>query len=262
MNNFVSGLFLICVLTSTTNPSLSEEDVKHTLANDGLQESPEKILNINTSLDRKDTEEEVIPNEGRSISDTLDVEDNDAGVGKQSKPLRSIFLGIYKNYKSTYLGNKTLTEYKQTLRETMKNKLQQQQEQEQQDPDDNQSLEAEIQENAADDNDGIVTEYPEVDADEEHLELTTILTPAKQELSPNRKRKNTQKNSKLPKENDTKIEPSPQQKQQHQHQQYNIGPALNLSLDIDNSIVKVNLDGESLKELVTGRWLNDNTEEG
>lgn len=44
--------------------------------------------------------------------------------------------------------------------------------------------------------------------------------------------------------------------------QYNVGPALNMSLDLDNSIVRVNLDGESLKELVTGRWLSDSSEEG
>ncbi|XP_065360344.1 uncharacterized protein Osi22 [Calliphora vicina] len=251
MNKFVKSLCLFCVFITTTNPSYSEEDVapshlsRHELEQGGVHDSlMNKIL-----LDTTDH------SEGRSIA--AEAAENSDNVEKHSKPLRSIFLGIYKNYKSTYLGNKTLTEYKQTLREkSMKNKQQHQQPLQEQEP--QQATEASDPDGDGDsENDGVVTEYPvneaeeEEDEAEEHTETTTTSvppSPAKQQstmkLSPIRKRKF----------NVTEIDIN--------EQHYNVGPALNLSLDMDNSIVKVNLDGESLRELVTGRWMNDNTEEG
>ncbi|XP_037807322.1 uncharacterized protein LOC119600825 [Lucilia sericata] len=232
MNKFVKSFLFFCVFIISTNPSISQEDVvqthlsRHELEQGGVHD---------TSATKRllETADQV---EGRSIADAGENNDN---LEKHSKPLRSIFLGIYKNYKSTYLGNKTLTEYKQNLREKMKNKQQQQ------------DSDVDIKDEKADsDDDGVVTEYP-VDEEEERIETTTEFEPplaAKQEtkhkLSPNRKVKL----------NVTHIEIN--------EHQYNVGPALNLSLDMDNNIVKVNLDGESIKELVTGRWLNDNTEEG
>lgn len=36
---------------------------------------------------------------------------------KKAKPLRSIFMGLYRNYKSTYLGNKTSLEYTKSLKD-------------------------------------------------------------------------------------------------------------------------------------------------
>lgn len=218
MNSFVNALFLICVLTSTTNPSCSEEDVV------ALNSPNYGIKTVDGVQNFENTH------------DTIATED------KHSKPLRSIFLGIYKNYKSTYLGNKTLTEYKQTLRETLKNKQQLQQNTE-----NNEALLSAADEDEHDGHyDGVVTEYLD---DEESITLAPENQELLKQLAQNRKRKNQEKNSKSPIEH-------------NKQEQYHIGPALNLSLDMDNSIVKVNIDGESLKELVTGRWLNDNSEEG
>lgn len=237
MNKFVKSLFLFCVFITTTNPSFSEEDVVQT----HVPERERNQIDVNDSSMNKLLIENQDLTEGRSIADAAISNDH---FEKHSKPLRSIFLGIYKNYKSTYMGNKTLTEYKQTLRENIKNRQQQQQQQEEQHrvPDEDVEVDDAV----------TITDYPATQEDEEEVvEVTTTTAPqppVKQEpkvqLSPNKKRKLNVTQFKTIKH------------------QYNVGPALNLSLDMDNSIVKVNLDGESLRELVTGRWLNDNTEEG
>ena len=241
MKKFVKGLFLFYVLLITTNQSFSEEEevfqihkpqseVDHDGAKEPLQKLPE----------HKDE-----GGDGRSIADSVK---NSANFENQSKPLRSIFLGIYKNYKSTYLGNKTLTEYKQSLRETMKNKQQLQ----------SQNIienESKTDHDNNDNDDGVVvTEYPTTTeaAPTETTILTTALPTEKQQSKPIRKRKNAATTG--TKQNATKID--------KKIQLYNVGPALNMSLDMANSIIKVNLDSESLRELVTGRWLNDNTDEG
>ncbi|TMW53296.1 hypothetical protein DOY81_001596 [Sarcophaga bullata] len=180
--------------------------------------------------------------DGRSIADSVK---NSANFENQSKPLRSIFLGIYKNYKSTYLGNKTLTEYKQSLRENMKNKQQLQPQN---------IFENESKIDHDNDDDGVVTEYLTITeaSPTETIILTTAFPPEKQPSKPIRKRKNATTTG--TKQNATKTDT--------ENQLYNVGPALNMSLDMANSIIKVNLDSESLRELVTGRWLNDNTDEG
>ncbi|XP_004531086.1 uncharacterized protein LOC101453157 [Ceratitis capitata] len=46
------------------------------------------------------------------------------------------------------------------------------------------------------------------------------------------------------------------------HYRYAIGPGVNMSFDMLNDIVNVNLDGDNLREIMRGRWLSDNTEEG
>ncbi|XP_011177808.1 uncharacterized protein LOC105209209 [Zeugodacus cucurbitae] len=43
---------------------------------------------------------------------------------------------------------------------------------------------------------------------------------------------------------------------------YTIGPGVNVSFDMVNDIVNVNLDSDNLVEIMRGRWLNDNSEEG
>lgn len=46
------------------------------------------------------------------------------------------------------------------------------------------------------------------------------------------------------------------------HYRYTIGPGVNMSFDMVNDIVNVNLDSDNLVEIMRGHWLNDNTEEG
>ncbi|XP_011214180.2 uncharacterized protein LOC105233725 [Bactrocera dorsalis] len=46
------------------------------------------------------------------------------------------------------------------------------------------------------------------------------------------------------------------------HYRYTIGPGVNMSFDMLNDIVNVNLDSDNLAEIMRGRWLNDNSEEG
>lgn len=239
MKSIVKGLFLFCILLTTTNQSFSEED-------EALQihKSQSKVNdhgNAEKTLEKLPQHEDNV--ESRSIADSAE---NSANFEKHSKPLRSIFLGIYKNYKSTYLGNKTLTEYKQSLRENIKN--QQQQQQQHQDINEQENKTDSENDNNDDDDDGLVIEYSTIATEAATAEPTIITTlpPGKQQSKTNRKRKNPTNTIK----NDNKV------------QLYKVGPALNMSLDMANSIVKVNLDAESLRELVTGRWLSDNTEEG
>lgn len=226
MNKIVKSLFLFCVFVTTTNPSFSEEDVK--------QSEASNYDHLDTSAAHELLKESSDQTEGQHVADNVGKSDY---LEQHSKPLRSIFLGIYKNYKSTYLGNKTLTEYKQLLRDQIQNK--------QHPAHDNLPHSAEHSET-----DGVVTEYPDSDNEDSNMEATTTVPQpqskqeTKNKLSPDRKRNPNVSQAKVNQQN------------------YNVGPALNLSLDIDNSIVKVNLDGESLKELVTGRWLSDNSEEG
>lgn len=271
MKSFVSGLLVICVLISSTDPSLSAEDeATDILVEDGSSSSQsgdgEVKLKLSDANEPKQGQDQVSPSsvEARSLTAEEKME-------KKSKPLRSIFMGIYKNYKSTYLGNKTLTEYKQHLREKMKNKQQKLEE--------NESIRddgvADEAENAEDEDDEeIVFEAPDdldVGGEDKKLELTTIPTENGEGEEDNL--------AVVTEEPDLSYEPITNQKELHlplhnrKHSpvppsspppelQYNVGPALNMSLDLDNSIVRVNLDGESLKELVTGRWLSDSSEEG
>ena len=242
MKKFVKGLFLFYVLLITTNRSFSEEEevfqihkpqpeVDHDAAEVPLQKLSE----------HKDDDDD---GDGRSIADSVK---NSANFENQSKPLRSIFLGIYKNYKSTYLGNKTLKEYKQSLRENMKNKQQLQTQN---------IIENDSKTDHDNDNhdDEVITEYrTTTEAVPTETTILTTASPTENQQSKSiRKRKNATTTG--TKQNATKIDT----KIQH----YNVGPALNMSLDMANNIIKVNLDSASLRELVTGRWLNDNTDEG
>uniref|UniRef100_A0A1I8NW82 Uncharacterized protein n=1 Tax=Stomoxys calcitrans TaxID=35570 RepID=A0A1I8NW82_STOCA len=262
MNSFVSGFIVICVLiVGCTNPSLSEKDgsvIQSQPQSVQRQTAHNKEHQLGLALSDKKTK--LDDNERRAKGRSLDV---DSKEDRKSKPLRSIFLGIYKNYKSTYLGNKTLTEYKQTLRETMKNKQQKLKENEsireegdELPEEEDEQYEGEqplptLANDVQEADEAVVTDYPDhAQEDSEAFTSTSIPTierDAATELPSKRKRKPNN---------------SASEKGSHPREQYNLGPALNMSLDLDNSIVKVNLDGESLKELVTGRWLSDTSEEG
>lgn len=276
MNSFLSGLFVISVLISSANPSLSEPEHGSVIAPATTAEqrqrqdtNPDLALSTTQSVTGANNLRRTL-SQGRS----LDAVDDDEEETK-SKPLRKIFMGIYKNYKSTYLGNKTLTEYKQTLRETMKNKQQKlienesirddidaeaenpkgEEEEQQQEPEQDELSTIPFEPEDDDEDEARVTDYP--DNLEDVIATTSAVQSEKEEdateLPAIHKRKR-------------KVNPLLTTKEAadtlKQQQHYNIGPALNMSLDLNNSIVKVNLDGESLKELVTGRWLSDSSEEG
>ncbi|XP_073823031.1 osiris 22 [Musca autumnalis] len=255
MKSLVSGLLVICVLISSTDPSLSVEDesILRTTVDESHLQDGETKFKLSDSSEPK--QEGQVP-EGRSLTQEE--------MDKKSKPLRSIFMGIYKNYKSTYLGNKTLTEYKQHLREKMKNKQQQLEENES------------IRDNGDNDDDDEIEFEGEDEMEEDgdkNIELSTTTAEDKGEEYDNLAVVTDQPesyydNPASEKERNTPPSLSMDKRKPHlassdtPELQYNVGPALNMSLDLDNSIVKVNLDGESLKELVTGRWLSDNSEEG
>lgn len=271
MNSFWSGLFVISVLISSANPSLSEPEHGSVIA-PAMTAAQRQRQDTNPDLALSTAESVAGANNRRrtlSQGRSLDTVDDDDEEETKSKPLRKIFMGIYKNYKSTYLGNKTLTEYKQSLRETMKNKQQKLIENEsiRDDIEEEQELEPEQDELSIipfepeddDEDEARVTDYP--DSLEDVIATTSAVVQSEKEedateLPAIHKRKR-KVNPLL-----TTKEAADTLKQHEQQQHYNIGPALNMSLDLNNSIVKVNLDGESLKELVTGRWLSDSSEEG
>ncbi|EDW25020.1 GL24463 [Drosophila persimilis] len=179
-----------------------------------------------------------------------------------------IFMGIYKNYKSTYLGNKTTSEYKKRLRDRVGA--------------------SQIANNEA-------AEGPEPQSDQEQLEAADVLAQElRQEANAEalleaqtgapiyddnetsagkkrRKRKRKDRNKRREESGaaetgtatGTGTEQPDLQSEDETIQRYFVGPGLNVSLDMSNDIVHVKLDGENLKEIMAARWLTtDNSEEG
>ncbi|XP_075150005.1 osiris 22 [Haematobia irritans] len=253
MNSLVSGLIVLCILSGCANPSFSEENGKvidPQPVTSSVEQHQQEVALSDLGIKPENVERSQAA-QGRSLDDE-----------KKSKPLRTIFMGIYKNYKSTYLGNKTLTEYKQTLRETMKNKQEKLKENESIQGDEEKSAAEEDEQyegeqplptvsgNINDADEAVVTDDPEIAEEDSASPIpSSTLSPEREEISTELPTKRKRKTNAKKKDSPNKGE-------------YHLGPALNMSLDLDNSIVKVNLDGESLKELVTGRWLSDTSEEG
>lgn len=186
----------------------------------------------------------------RGLASSYEPEDKQA-LRKNSH----IFMGIYKNYKSTYLGNKTTSEYKKRLRDRVsapqmaENETPEMVEPDQEDQRD--SLAQEIRQDAqAEALMETQTESPNYD-DSESL-------AAKKRRKRKRKDRNKRKDE-VESETD-QPDPAPEDET---IQRYNVGPGLNVSLDMSNDIVHVKLDGENLKEIIGARWLTlDNSEEG
>lgn len=163
-----------------------------------------------------------------------------------------IYLGIYKNYKSTYLGNKTTSEYKKRLRDRLSATQQlaadvaeagpEQEQEQEQDP-----------EVAVDD--ALAQELRNEANAEALLEAQTETEPIyddSETAAAGKKRRKRKRKQELGTE-----------EQQLPVRRYQVGPGLNVSLDMSNDIVRVKLDGESLKEIIGARWLStDNSEEG
>lgn len=157
-----------------------------------------------------------------------------------------IYLGIYKNYKSTYLGNKTTSEYKKRLRDRL----------------------SATQQLAADAAHGEPGRQPELELaahdalaqelrNEAHAEA---LLEAQTETEPSYDDSETAAGKKRRKR---KRKQEQAQAEQLAVRRYQVGPGLNVSLDMSNDIVRVKLDGENLKEIIGARWLStDNSEEG
>lgn len=278
MNSFWSGLFVISVLISSANPSLSEPEHGSVIApattaaqrqrqRQRQDTNPDLALSTAESVAGANNLRRTL-SQGRSLDTVVDDDEEET----KSKPLRTIFMGIYKNYKSTYLGNKTLTEYKQSLRETMKNKqqklienesirddIEEDEDQQQQEPEQDELSSIPFEPENDDEDEASVTDYP--DNLEDVIATTSAVVQSEKEEDATELPAIHKRKRKVNPLSTTK-EAADTLKQQEQQQHYNIGPALNMSLDLNNSIVKVNLDGESLKELVTGRWLSDSSEEG
>lgn len=164
-----------------------------------------------------------------------------------------IYMGIYKNYKSTYLGNKTTSEYKKRLRDRVSA---------------TEILEREQQAAAAADAE---TERDDALAQELRNEANAeALLEAQTETEPSYDESETaagKKRRKRKRKTNNRDEQQQQQQQGEEEQlavrRYQVGPGLNVSLDMSNDIVRVKLDGENLKEIIGARWLStDNSEEG
>uniref|UniRef100_A0A6P4EQE3 Uncharacterized protein LOC108045534 n=1 Tax=Drosophila rhopaloa TaxID=1041015 RepID=A0A6P4EQE3_DRORH len=188
----------------------------------------------------------------RGLASSYEPEDKQA-LRKNSH----IFMGIYKNYKSTYLGNKTTSEYKKRLRDRVsappmsENENPESGDPEQLDPRD--SLAQEIRQDAQ------AEALMETQTESTNYDDKESLAGKKR-----RKRKRKDRNKRrdeLEVESETdQPDPSPEDES---IERYHVGPGLNVSLDMSNDIVHVKLDGENLKEIMGARWLTlDNSEEG
>ncbi|XP_037899323.1 uncharacterized protein LOC119643897 [Glossina fuscipes] len=218
----LSILVLLLVLTDGHQHRFSDERVNNLqINNNSTSDNQPDVLSANdTQLIEQNTKE------GRSIAGTTLNE-------RHAKPLRSVFMNIYNNYKSTYLGNKTLTEYKQTLRKALKR---------------NPSQQEKLAHYANETNENLTTEFLRLNTEPELVTGEDLATTT---VKPERI-----------KESKMKYEKKQRKKAHLNTLHYNMGPGFNLSLDMENSIVKVKLDGNSLNEIMAGRWLMDNSEEG
>ncbi|XP_039948594.1 uncharacterized protein LOC120766914 [Bactrocera tryoni] len=244
----------------------------------------------------------------RSIADNNDDDDFvahnlNAAHGTQpkdtSRPLKNVFRGVYKSYKSTYMGNVTSAEYKKRLIERLN------------------AATAHTHMSSA--KTTLATKRAELSVLHERLKNETLL-PRDTEVAPlappaldgeafkaklketlrKRKRKyhrahasakraktnhrysnatttdadkvyeRASHNNNNNAANNINANETPLESAQRtlngtfsdKHYRYTIGPGVNMSFDMVNDIVNVNLDSDNLAEIMRGRWLNDNSEEG
>lgn len=179
-----------------------------------------------------------------------------------------IYLGIYKNYKSTYLGNKTTSEYKKRLRDRVSaTEILEREQQAAAAAEAEQEREREREPEPAVD-DALAQELRNEANAEALLEAQTETEPiyddSETAAGKKRRKRKRKTNNRDEKQGDQQEE---QQQQEGEEQlpvrRYQVGPGLNVSLDMSNDIVRVKLDGENLKEIIGARWLStDNSEEG
>ncbi|KAH8292992.1 hypothetical protein KR054_003085 [Drosophila jambulina] len=187
----------------------------------------------------------------RGLASSYEPEDKQA-LRKNSH----IFMGIYKNYKSTYLGNKTTSEYKKRLRDRVSAPQMA-------------GNEAQLSPVEQPETGDVLAEEIRQDVNAEALLEAQTESPSYDDSETSagkkrRKRKRKDRNKRredLDSETDRPDEPI--QEEAEGIERYHVGPGLNVSLDMSNDIVHVKLDGENLKEIIAARWLtSDNSEEG
>ncbi|XP_017084408.2 uncharacterized protein LOC108116857 [Drosophila eugracilis] len=188
----------------------------------------------------------------RGLASSYEPEDKQA-LRKNSH----IFMGIYKNYKSTYLGNKTTNEYKKRLRDRVSAPQVSENANEAPEPVDPEQLDPR----------DTLAQVIRQDAQAEALMETQTESPNYDDSESlagkkRRKRKRKDRNKRREDVESETDQPDPYQENES-IQRYHVGPGLNVSLDMSNDIVHVKLDGENLKEIIGARWLTlDNSEEG
>ncbi|KAH8349056.1 hypothetical protein KR084_000407 [Drosophila pseudotakahashii] len=187
----------------------------------------------------------------RGLASSYEPEDKEA-LRKNSH----IFMGIYKNYKSTYLGNKTTSEYKKRLRDRVSAPQMAE----------NEAHEA-LDADQLDSRDSLAQEIRQDAQAQALMEATQTESPNYDDSESlagkkRRKRKRKDRNKRREDLESETDQPDPAESEES-IQRYHVGPGLNVSLDMSNDIVHVKLDGENLKDIMGARWLTlDNSEEG
>ncbi|XP_030371296.1 uncharacterized protein LOC115621723 [Scaptodrosophila lebanonensis] len=175
-----------------------------------------------------------------------------------------IFMGIYKNYKSTYLGNKTTSEYKKRLRDRVSAPA----------LGNNGAIEepsaATEAQPATDASQDMLAQELRSESNAEALLEAQTDTPTYDNGEAESSKKRRKRKRKYRNQNGAG---APQRKHDEKAEQeptvddgierYHVGPGLNVSLDMNADIVRVKLDGDNLREILAARWLSlDNSEEG
>lgn len=189
MTTFVKYLLVFCVLVRCSYQESAND-------NDSVTDSGRKLVDPVAD----DIEEEKPPSSTPKFGKLSD---------KKAKPLRSIFMGLYRNYKSTYLGNKTSLEYRKSLK----------------------------------------------DVDQEKA-----LTKRPERKDPISIKKNKKVKGKKKAKRGTIKKSDPLIYSYDNEYKYEIGQGVNLTLDMTQDTVSVNLDEENIKDILLGIWKSDDEE--
>lgn len=180
-----------------------------------------------------------------------------------------IYLGIYKNYKSTYLGNKTTSEYKKRLRDRVSaTEILEREQQAAAAAEAEQEREREREREPDPAVDDALAQELRNEANAEALleaqtETEPIYDDSETAAGKKRRKRKRKTNNRDEKQQEQQGEEQQEGEEQLPVRRYQVGPGLNVSLDMSNDIVRVKLDGENLKEIIGARWLStDNSEEG
>lgn len=180
-----------------------------------------------------------------------------------------IYLGIYKNYKSTYLGNKTTSEYKKRLRDRVSaTEILEREQQAAAAAEAEQEREREREREPEPAVDDALAQELRNEANAEALleaqtETEPIYDDSETAAGKKRRKRKRKTNNRDEKQQEQQGEEQQEGEEQLPVRRYQVGPGLNVSLDMSNDIVRVKLDGENLKEIIGARWLStDNSEEG
>ncbi|XP_017483478.1 PREDICTED: uncharacterized protein LOC108372326 [Rhagoletis zephyria] len=295
----------LCAIEAETETSETKSSTNLALATENANdEAATKITTDNEALTAITTTTLPISAEasrGRSIAENYDNDDykeahkqllQPAHSDEAERPLKNVFRGIYKSYRSTYMGNGTSAEYKKRLIErlnaaanaytrhvsttkatappgtavTVANERLK-----------NQTSLAAIAEPTPIPPPALETEalklllkaklrkrkrkYHRAQSSGKRTKINTHFNNANinADSASDSNNNNTNSMQQLPLNSaHSTLDLSDDDK----HYRYAIGPGVNVSFDMLNDIVNVNLDGDNLREIMRGRWLSDNSEEG